>query len=588
MTDGKKIFPFIALFMIAVLPLLGACSGSNSGSGAPVYEKTIQQMTEYIEQQMAASGVKGLSIVLVDNQRTVWARGFGRADVAKDVPATADTQFEIGSNSKTFAGVMIAQLVERGLIRIDDPLTLYLTDFSVNQPLGFPAGGSVTIRNMMTHHSGIAGDVFNGAFTIGSPRPNMYRWLRDYLRTDYLDFPTDFVLSYSNTAAALTAEVIAAATGIDFATNSEILFDTLGMNQTAASLDSPKAAASMSKSYRSGQEVGPFYCNIGPAGSIISTANDMARYVKMIMAGGMGERGRVMAPATLEMMLATQPYPPLDHAMHTGFFWIVNDADLDYAGRLCWHNGGTAAMMSHMEILRDHKLAVVVLSNTAEAGGAVANIAKHALKLALEEKTGIKPPPPFAPEYSPPVTWDQAKLDGLTGIYVRSNEGYMKVTRTGGALQWTDGAVTTTVIPRANGWFSAADSQALQYEFTAISGRDVIVAHGGNSAALLAEKYTPVAIPAEWHARVGTWDAVNLDPDDFLRHLPGGGNPSYELSVADGMLLWEDTRVVQPVDAARGYVRGLGRNMGTAFQVFIVGDDNHEELQYLGVRFRKR
>jgi CubicO group peptidase (beta-lactamase class C family) len=164
-------------------PLLTSC---GSGQRTPDYSRTIAEMTTYINEQMTAQKVNGLAIALVDDQRTVWARGFGKADVANDIPATADTHFEIGSNSKTFAGVMIAQLVERGLLSIDDPLAKYLPDFRIGAPLGFPGGGPVTIGSMLTHHSGIPGDVMNGGFTFGASRPDLNQWLLDYLANDLL------------------------------------------------------------------------------------------------------------------------------------------------------------------------------------------------------------------------------------------------------------------------------------------------------------------------------------------------------------------------------------------------------------------
>lgn len=565
--------------------VLTACGGSG---GDTTYDKTIQAMIPFVEQQMQGAGVVGLSIALIDDQRTVWARGFGYSDLAAQKPASADTRFEIGSNTKTFAGTMAAQLVEQGLLRIDDPLSAYLTDFSINPPPGFSGGGPVTIRTMLTHHSGIPGDVLNGAFTFGSARPNFNRWLRDYISTDYLHFPTDLIFSYSNTAVALLADVIAAASGTDFNTGIGALFQKIGMDRTAFSLSSP-GVTDLSKGYWEGQELGPFYCNLGTAGSIISTVNDMAKYLKMIMNGGMGERGRVMSSATLDMMLTAQPAPPLDFSARVGFCWLLNDPDLDYAGRLCWHNGGTITMKSHMEVLRDHKLAVVVLSNSAAADAAVAKIAKQALKLALEEKTGIKAPGAYSPESSPRVSWPQSSLNALAGIYVLCPEtGYANVASIPGGLQWTDSTGPVSVVPRANGWLSSADSQAVQYEFAVISGRNVIIRHKEGKVGVYAEKYTPVPIPAAWSARVGTWDAVDQDPEDFRRYTPGWGSDQKELAIADGMIIF-DHYVIQPVNDNLGYVRGLGRNMGTAVQIYTgVGPDAHEELRYLGIRYQKR
>lgn len=72
---------------------------------------------------------------------------------AGNVPASKDTLYEIGSNSKTFTASLVMQLAETGRLGIDDPVTRHLPGFSIGQPLGsYPsAGGPITIRSMMTH-----------------------------------------------------------------------------------------------------------------------------------------------------------------------------------------------------------------------------------------------------------------------------------------------------------------------------------------------------------------------------------------------------------------------------------------------------
>ncbi|MHB8910941.1 MAG: hypothetical protein ACYDAA_18860 [Syntrophales bacterium] len=204
------------------------------------------------------------------------------------------------------------------------------------------------------------------------------------------------------------------------------------------------------------------------------------------------------------------------------------------------------------------------------------------------------PPAPLVPPYSPPATLPQATLDAMSGIYAKSAPAgeYLKITSVAGGLEWTDAGSTVKVIPRENGWLSAADSQAMQYRFTVVSGRSVMVVNRGNTTGVMAEKYSPVAIPDAWNACIGFWDAFDLDPADSLLYMPDAGNPSIEIKVTDGLLIFRTlpagsggTFISQPVDDSRGYLRGLGRNMGSAAQIFMV--DGKEELQLLGIRYRK-
>jgi len=623
-----------AFRLLLTLLLLVAATASCGDDDKEMYATTISQMSPFIEQQMKDDEVTGLAIALVDNQQVVWTKGFGYADAANKIPVTENTLFEIGSNSKTFTAALVMQLAETGRLNIEDPLIRHVPRFSIGSPLGsFPSpGGPITVRTMMTHHSGIPGDLLNGAFTGNVTYPDYNARLIQYLSGEYADYPTDFLLAYSNTAISLLSDVVAAASGQSFKARSQQFFSDLGMDHSTFYRESATVPANQSKGYILGQEYGPFYCNIEPAGSILSSASDMAKYLKMVMAGGVGERGRVLRSETLESMLTrTNGSVALDLDISIGLGWFLSDAEMAYAGRLCWHNGGTILMMSHMEVLRDQKLAVMVMTNSITGGGVAERVAKKALQLALKDKAGISPPEPPAPAYSPIVTWTNEQLDAVAGIYVTSS-GYDLLTRVAGGLQWTGGAGLTQagagsapapgrrpsagpvtskplagadaggtvqkLVPRLNGWFSLTDSQQKQYEFREVAGRRVMILHAAGNSRLLAERYVPpVLIPPSWTARLGLYDLVNLDANDASRSLPEAFrllSSGMELKTKNGILVmeWKDGAqsgqqyVIHPPTGGIGYMRGLGRNLGGSVQV--INTAAGEQIQFLGLRYAKR
>lgn len=230
----------------------------------------------------------------------------------------------------------------------------------------------------------------------------------------------------------------------------------------------------------------------------------------------------------------------------------------------------------------------------------VGNAVIQALQLALAEKTGIAAPGPYSPTYSPPSQWSQPVLKNMAGTYLKSgvSGGYIKIAAVSGGLEWTEAGQKTSIVPRENGWLSAADSQATQYQFATVSGRNVIMwrlTHPtfGERTEVFAERYIPIDIPDSWKGRAGTWEAIDLDPADFQLHIAGGGNPRIVLSIKDAMLILDSTAltsggsfIVQPVDDTSGYIGGLGRREGSAVKVLNVG--GLEELQFLGVRYRKQ
>lgn len=568
--------------LMALALLLFGCSGDDTLALSP-YPKTVAQMTAMIEGQLRESAATGgVSIALVDDQRVVWVKSFGYADAAKRSLATPDTAYRIASVTKTFTGTMVMQLSDQGRLTLNDPLTRFIPNFSIKPPLGFPPGPQVTLHAILTHHSGLPGDINNGVMTV-APDPDFNNGLVSYLEGEYQTYPSQLILEYSNSAISLLATVISNASGQSFQSYSDTLFQTLGMDHSSVSIDSPRVASNLAKGYQEGQEVPRFYNNGSTTGAIISTIHDMAKFIKMVHADGRGERGQVLKPETLEAMLTRQNAgAPLDFDNSVGLTWFLNDAELAYAGRLCYHDGANPGFRSHLEILRDHKLGVVVLANDEKL--AFAEIAKQALKLALQEKTGLMPPAPAGASYSPPVSWEQRRLEALEGLYVLSNPvkgmPYIRVRSLPGALEWISPASGSLihVEPRANGWLSAPQSQASEYEFAEVAGRKILLWHGGGETMLVAEHYSPVPISAAWMARAGTYRAINC-----RSAFPCG---TMGLVVADG-LLGIGASVLVPVNDTLGYLRGLNRAGGSSVQVLSTPPDGHEELQLLGVRYRK-
>lgn len=563
--------------------LLCACSGNDSVAPSP-YAKTVTQMTALIERQLSDSAATGgASIALVDDQRVVWVKSFGYADAAKRSLATPDTTYRIASVTKTFTGTMVMQLSDQGRLALGDRLTRFIPDFSIKPPLGFPAGTPITLHSILTHHSGLPGDINNGVMTL-APDPDFNSGLISYLLGEYQTYPNNVILEYSNSAISLLANVISSASGQSFQSYADTLFQTLGMDHSSVSIDSPKVAGTLAKGYQAGQEVPRFYNNGSTTGAVISTIQDMAKFIKMVHAGGQGERGQVLKPETLEAMLTRQNASiPLDLDNSIGLIWFLNDAELAYAGRLCYHDGANPGFRSHLEILRDHKLGVVVLAN--DESLAFAEIARQTLKLALQEKTGLTPPAPTDPAYSPLASWEQARLDALQGIYVLSSPvngmPYISVRSLDGALEWTspDSGKPVQVVPRANGWFSAPQSQASEYEFAELSGRKVLLWHGSGESALVAEHYSPAPVSAAWMARVGNYQATNCQ-SAFPCAMLG--------LIASNGLLGIGSSVLVPVSDTLGYLRGLNRAGGSSVQVLAMPPDGHEEIQLLGVRYRKK
>src|SRR6185369_8819871 len=98
------------------------------------YAEVVSLLKPFIEQQIKDKQLPAVSIAIVDDQQIVWAEGFGFADPKNKIPATAETTYRIGSVSKLFTDIGIMQLVERGEMNLDAPISTYLPDFHPQNP----------------------------------------------------------------------------------------------------------------------------------------------------------------------------------------------------------------------------------------------------------------------------------------------------------------------------------------------------------------------------------------------------------------------------------------------------------------------
>ena len=608
-----------ALGLLALAPPLTTGCGS-SGDGSVNYGDIISDMTAVVQKRMAANAdVKGLSLALVDDQRVVWAQGFGYADAETGVPATADTLYEIGSVSKVFTTCLVLQLVDAGKMNLDDPLTKYIPGFSVGPPLGnYPesAGGPITIRSMLTHHSGIPGDLWNGTF--GKARyPDFNTRLLNMLSGDNAHYPPNFFLMYNNTAVSLLATVIEAASGETFERRSDALFQALGMTHTSFFRESPAVAGGpLAKGYLQGKTYGPYFNNTVAAGSMISSVSDMARFIQMMNARGQARGGRVLKTETVEAMITRQNGSiPLDFDFPLGYMWKLYDPELAYAGRFCEHSGDAMIFESMLKILTDRNLGMIVLTNALEGNPLHGEIARDTLARAVERKTGIaKPSGSPVPPYSKEASWTAAQLKAIEGIYstldVASDAGtspsrsYSRIEAVTGGLLWKkkgealhhDWESAKVIVPRENGWFSEPTSQEYQYEFCEMQGRIVMIEHHRGRAHFLAERYVPVPIPEKWAGRVGNYALANLDPADWTEDfVPVGLNlisKTLRLQIEGDVLVlrrldgvYQGPYVVSPVSDTVGYMPGGGRNLAGAVRAVAVGGE--EQIQFLGLSYRR-
>lgn len=580
-----------ALGITAIASMTYNCSSSSVWQ--PDYSQTISEVKDFIIKKMAKDDVPGVSIALVDGDKTVWSQGFGFCESKSKRVVDANTIFEIGSISKTFTGFMVMQLVGQGKINLADPITKYIKEFQMKPPMGkYPNNeGSITIRSMMTHHSGIPGDMLNGGFAMVC-YPDYNKRILNLLPHINATAPVGFKFNYSNSAISLLADVIESASGESFRTFSDRFIKDVGMSDASFFRDGIRNVDRIARGHFLGEPVGPVYVNVPASGSVLSSALDMAEYLKMVIAKGkVGSRQLIRESLFDEMMTRQNATVALDYDTSVGLVWILSDSDIQGAGRVQWHNGSTNTFNSHLEILADYGLGVVVLANSDSSGSLVAEAAKLALKSAYKAKTFREVIVP-TPEYSPIVTRTKSELEDIAGIYV-SGDGYIRITALENALEMTSissqDSKTKILVPRANGYFSLQDNQETQYIFPTVSGRRIITTLSSNNRTAFAERFDVVAIPESWNNRCGNYQMTNIDPNDVFYILIGEDYLQARLYIEQGLLLFSYNNklfVLEPLSDLMCLMRGFGRGQGSTMRVVTTGQK--ESLWYFDMQFEKK
>jgi CubicO group peptidase (beta-lactamase class C family) len=246
--------------------------------------------------------IPGAVVAVVEGGETVFAKGYGFADVENQVAVDPETTlFRIGSTSKLFTWVAVMQLAEQGKLDLDADINQYL-DFSIPAAQSQP----ITLRHLMTHTAGFEDRIFgmqaldpNGMMPLGE-------WLARNLPARVR--PPGETSSYSNYGAALAGYIVERVSGMPFADYlDQRIFQPLGMSHTTIRQPIPAGwEAGLSKGYvydgSTYQALDFEYLIPYPSGGGTSTAADMARFLSALMPGIESEGAQILVDATKRQM----------------------------------------------------------------------------------------------------------------------------------------------------------------------------------------------------------------------------------------------------------------------------------------------
>ena len=317
-------------------------------------QSAFQRLSEFINRRLPTFNAPGIAIGIIDCECVLHTEIFELSNQEAGQSLYPGTLFQIGSISKSFSSIVLLRLQEQGLLEITDPVTKYLPWFDVQSKFK-----PITLRHLMSHAAGII------MGSDGTPAAFSEAWNLRYTRATAT--PGEF-FHYSNSGYKVLGLVLETVLGRDISTIlREQIFEPLGMSASLPDFrnENRHLLASGHSPYYDDRPLPPggklapaiwFESNTAD-GAICSNAEDMCRYLQMLLQRGQG----LLSPQSFEQL--TQPVIATNDGLHgehygLGLFTMQLDGH-----RVIGHSGGMVGFTADMLADLDSGLGVVVLAN---------------------------------------------------------------------------------------------------------------------------------------------------------------------------------------------------------------------------------
>lgn len=311
----------------------------------------------------------GVAVVVVDDDQPVYVKGFGYRDVEHKLPVTPETEFYIASSTKSFTALAAALMANDGKFNLDAPLSRYFPKLEMKPPL---SADKITIRSLLTHQSGMKNIpiVIRTAYTGNATRDDLVRLLGVASESN-----GEKGFKYDNIGYVVTAMAMEQVTGTPWQTIVEDrVFEPLRMRHTTCRVSDAKSwpvATPYSTDVHGTRRMPMLKTDetMHAAGGILTTANDLSRWLAAQIDDGVVDGKRIFPPNVVEETHRSEV--SLDktfngiHRTGYGLGWYIGD----YDGETLIHDfGGYEGWRAHVSFMPKHRIGVAVLTNTSGVG----------------------------------------------------------------------------------------------------------------------------------------------------------------------------------------------------------------------------
>jgi CubicO group peptidase (beta-lactamase class C family) len=339
----------------------------------------VASFDKYVERARSEWNVPGLSVAVVRDGTTLLLKGYGVRELGGQEPVDARTLFGAMSTTKAMTAVAMAILLDEGKIDLDERVVNYLPDFRIADPY---ITQELKVRDLFTHNSGLPSTDFLWSRTPELPENEAVQRMR--LARPAYSFRGGFI--YQNSMYLVAGKVIEKVSGMPWDRfMTERVFRPLGMNSTVPTLAAAASVPNRSAAHylingRIEKIPEMPIDSVGPAGSVWSNADDMAKWISFLMTGRSADGRQILKPATLnelfkpQVILPSTFFPTFQLTKPNFTTYAYGWFQHDYRGeKIDFHTGSIAGRIALIGLIRSKKLGIYVFGNLDHAE------ARHAL-----------------------------------------------------------------------------------------------------------------------------------------------------------------------------------------------------------------
>lgn len=337
------------IFFVRLLVLGWVLVASASAS------EPFQTVRDEIQQALKRDSIPSLAVAVAKDGKIVWEEGFGFANQEQKISATPDTPYSIASITKPITATALMVLVERGKVKLDQPVNDYLGDSRLTAHRGDVK--EATLRRLANHTAGLP---LHYQFFYADENYRQPSRSESISRYGHIMESPGTEFQYSNFGYGILDEVITQQSNRDYAAFMlEEVFKPLGMNHSAVGIPAGLDSAAAIRYAPDGSPLPHYDFDHPGASAVYSSAHDLALFGLFHLQKPLAEQRPLLKPESLDEM--QRPTADCGDGVHYGIGWSICDSEFGY--RTVSHSGGMGGVRCRLVLVPSEKIVVVTLCN---------------------------------------------------------------------------------------------------------------------------------------------------------------------------------------------------------------------------------